>query len=248
MEPEAKVKSKSFLTVSEDGGQCEQPPPHEAAGIGVPKPLGARGRRVQSRLCFAYRSGSIYDGLGEAPAMEAGSKWPVRQPRSDRPHVIGVARGRVIHSHLESEMLESTAGAIRPKSVQLLTLIKRVRRHLARRGHSLLITRAGSDERETLGRYAVIGADGNVLERNADLAALARFLGVLAEDERLKNEPNHWRYYVAQQRSEEIDGRIFLLADQLSRAYTTLEAARKAAARFKREGLTIVGYDARGEL
>lgn len=235
------------------------------AGIGVLNPLGAKERRVQSRLSFANRSSSIYDGLGGAPAMEAGSKWPVRQPRSVRPHVIGVARGRVINLHLESAMSQdNSARASRANLphnqvvnlagevvdtvfwVKEQAVIKRIRRKLAARNHSLLITREGTAARRELGEFAVLDSVGHPLQTHADLAALGRFLGVLADAEMIEPPPEKgWRYFVARYRIVQVDGVNARYAEPISREYTTRSAANKAAQGIsERDDLALVAYDA----
>lgn len=230
------------------------------AGIGVLNPLGAMERRVQSRLSFAHRSSSIYDGLGGAPAMEAGSKWPVRQPRSVRPHVIGVARGRVINLHLESIMsnIDTPTGEIRPQTatsttstdtsrdfrwVREQTVIKRVRRKLAERGHSLLITREGTSGRRELGQYVVLGERHQVLSADCKLDSLARFLGVLDDGERIELPPfRGWKWYAGKHRVEVVDGIRFHYVDRLTRDYTSEQALAAAMAKAGITDAAVVSY------
>ena len=74
----------------------------------------------------------------------------------------------------------STTGQVQPS-----TVIRRIRRKLATRGHRFIVTRPNTPERLELGRYAVQGADGTILQQHADLASLARFMGALADHEQL---------------------------------------------------------------
>lgn len=174
------------------------------AGIGVLNPLGAKERRVLSRLNFACRSGIIYDGLSEAPEMEAGSKWPVRQPRSVRPHVIGVARGRVTNLHLESIMSTSIKGTLPEiRFISRATIEKRIRRELAKSGRKLLKSRPGTAAHREYGQYAIENGLRRVVAINHDLLLLAHELGVLKPWERLK--PKYDRISVMSYRDDEGD-------------------------------------------
>ena len=144
-------------------------------------------------------------------------------------------------------------GAIRPNHttsdirwVKESTVIKRLRRALAKKNHSLLITREGTAARRELGACAVLDSDGNPLQTHAKLAALGRFLGVLADDERV-DPPIHrgWLHYVARVRTVHVDGIEARYHERLTRDYTTQEAARKAAERIAdRANLALCGYDA----
>ena len=69
--------------------------------------------------------------------------------------------------------------------VQFSTVVRRIRRKLQTRGHRFIITRPNTPDRLELGRYAVRDADGAILQQNADLEALARYLGALADHEQL---------------------------------------------------------------
>jgi hypothetical protein len=105
----------------------------------------------------------------------------------------------------------NTTGAIRPKNTQVInadgstrtinlvatpTAIKRVRRKLAQRNHQLVVTREGSQARIELGEYAVLDADRDVLTKDAELTSLARFLGVLSDNEMLEPpQEKAWRYF-----------------------------------------------------
>jgi hypothetical protein len=84
-------------------------------------------------------------------------------------------------------MSQSTLGEIRPTAtVSRPTIVKRIRRKLAERGNTLLITRDNSQDRQALGRYAVLDAGRVVLQKDAELDSLARFLGALADDESIE--------------------------------------------------------------
>lgn len=92
-------------------------------------------------------------------------------------------------------MSVSTPKGITPsvRPVSLETLEKRVRRALAPRACSLLKTRPGTPDRNELGLYAVLDHKRMVIEKNANLEALARYLGALDDDEAIADTvPEKW--------------------------------------------------------
>ena len=130
--------------------------------------------------------------------------------------------------------------------VREATCIKRIRRKLAARNHSLLITREGTAARRDMGEYAVLDADGHPLQTHADLADLARFLGVLADDERIDQPLNRgWKFYIGRYERVTVDGISANYARPITRTYTTEAAARRAVEHLvDREGLVICSFDA----
>jgi hypothetical protein len=81
--------------------------------------------------------------------------------------------------------------SVRPVSLE--TLEKRVRRALAPRCCSLLKTRSGTPDRNELGVYAVLDHKRVCIEKNANLEALARYLGALDDDEAIADTvPEKW--------------------------------------------------------
>lgn len=137
--------------------------------------------------------------------------------------------------------------------VREATVVKRVRRKLAERHHRLIITREGTAARREWGLYAILDAGGEVLQRNANLADLARFLGVLATHERI--EPRGfqgWRHYVGKVETVIVDGVSASYARPITpRTYTTEAAARRAVEQLDdREGLVICSFvaSARGAI
>jgi len=137
----------------------------------------------------------------------------------------------------------SAAGPVEWRWVRESTLIKRVRRKLALRGHALLVARDGSAVRRELGRFAVVGERHEILSASCELEALARFLGVLDDGERVELPPRVRRHYVARHVVEEADGGRRIHYDhRLTRDYTTLDAAQRAAAKFDDDGVVIVSY------
>lgn len=156
----------------------------------------------------------------------------------------------------------ASTGAIRPKNTSPLiypdgtktsivwvkeqTVIKRIRRKLAERGHYLQITRAGTDARTELGEYCVLDDRFVPLTTDCKLPELARFLGVLADDERLDPKPNKgWMYHIARQTTVTVEGVACIYNEQITKDFTTEKAARKAAEGIDdREGLVICSWDA----
>lgn len=126
------------------------------------------------------------------------------------------------------------------------TVIKRLRRALAKKNHSLLITREGTSARRELGEYAVLDSDGHPLQTHAELAALGRFLGVLADDERIDPPLNRgWLYYIGRYERVVVDGIEANYARPITRQYTTEAAARRAVEHLTdRDGLVICSFDA----
>lgn len=147
----------------------------------------------------------------------------------------------------------TSTGEIRPQSptseihwVKESTVVKRIRRKLAARNHSLLITREGTAARRELGQFAVLDSDGHPLQTHADLAALGRFLNVLAANEAIE-EPIHkgWLFYVARQTRVFVNGAEANYARPVTREYKSESAALKAAAHIAdRDSLLICSIDA----
>jgi hypothetical protein len=130
--------------------------------------------------------------------------------------------------------------------VREATVVKRIRRKLAERHHRLIITREGTAARREWGLYAILDAGGEVLQRNANLADLARFLGVLAADEVICPPLDRGRkFYIGRYERVVVDGVEAAYARPITRAYTTEAAARRAAERLADlEGLVICSFDA----
>jgi hypothetical protein len=178
---------------------------------------------------------------------------PVREPAVIR-HPI-VFAGEVADSSTErrSPIMANanTPGAIRPNStlseirwVKEATAVKRLRRHLATIGQQLVITKAGTWQRQHWGRMAIVEDTGEVYLKSVDLQSRLRAFGLMADDEQIEIEGRAWRFFVARHRVEIIDGRSVGYNDQVSREYTTRAAAEKAADRIGGEDLAIVGFDA----
>lgn len=192
------------------------------------------------------------------------SGWPVLRPVSD-PRVSpppNAVRSIVADSSTKRRspiMANATpTGEIRPQSapstasadttsevrlVKEATLIKRIRRKLAERGHSLLITREGTAQRRELGQYVVLGERHEVLSADCKLDSLARFLGVLAADETVCPPVKRgWRWYAGRHRVEVVDGIRFHYVDRLTADYTTEQALSAAMARTGIADATVVSY------
>lgn len=149
----------------------------------------------------------------------------------------------------------NTKGAIRPnitpseiseiRWVKEQTVIKRVRRALAAKGHYLQKSRSGSDAHTELGEYCVLNDRFVPLSTHCKLPELAKFLGVLDDDEMVDIRPgNGWRHYVARAKTIKLDGIECITHERLTRDFSTAKAAEKAAEAIEdREGLAIVGFD-----
>ena len=150
-----------------------------------------------------------------------------------------------------SQSHQGNTPAIRPNStlseirwVKEATAVKRLRRHLATIGQQLVITKAGTWQRQHWGRMAIVEDTGEVYLKSVDLQSRLRAFGLMADDEQIEIEGRAWRFFVARHRVEIIDGRSVGYNDQVSREYTTRAAAEKAADRIGGEDLAIVGFDA----
>lgn len=156
----------------------------------------------------------------------------------------------------ESEMSATThkgnTPEIRPNTssdsitwVKQGTVVKRTRRKLAERGHYLQITRAGTDARQELGEFAVLNDRFIPISTDCKLDELARFLGVLDDDELIDTPPGKgWRHYVARAKTIKLDGIECITHERLTRDFSTAKAAEKAAEAIEdRKGLAIVGFD-----
>ena len=125
------------------------------------------------------------------------------------------------------------------------TAIKRLRRHLAKSGCSLHITREGSSARHQHGEYFITEEDGRLVDDKINLAAWLRAYNLLADQEMIDPPLNRgWLHYVARVRTVHVDGIEARYHERLTRDYTTQEAARKAAERIAdRANLALCGYD-----
>lgn len=143
--------------------------------------------------------------------------------------------------HASSNIAPSTPSVtpeqpVIPRWIPESIVIQRIRRRLKKEGLSLRTITAGKE-------YAVIGHDPIV---SMGLLELARLGGALSPRELV--DPDHdrgWFHYVARTRMVIVDGVKCLYHDRLTRDYTTMKAARRAAAKIAdREGLVLCGYDA----
>lgn len=185
--------------------------------------------------------------------MEAGSKWPVDQPRSVRHPVIGLARWRVCNPHLESIMsYDKTPGAsaeITFRYISLDSAIKRTRRHLAKTGATLVKSKPGSNAWRELGDFAIKDASGEVAMKSINLMSLMQAVEILADDERIELPGfSGWRWYVARQTAVKNGGQTVLCNEPLTRVYFTEKQARRAAESIAdKAGLVICSFDASGK-
>ncbi len=144
-------------------------------------------------------------------------------------------------------------GAIRPNHttseitwVKESTAIKRLRRHLAKSGCSLHISREGSAERQRHGEYYIRDEDGRLVDDKISLESWLRAYGLLVDDERIEPPPEKgWRYFVARYRIVQVDGVNARYAEPISREFTSRSAANRAAQGISdRDDLVLVAYDA----
>ena len=241
--------SMLFLTVSEVQGHNEPCPFANGTGRGR---LGntSASSATQRRFFMPAAIVSMAAGIGTPSGV------PVPWFRSSTPdvsrHPIVVEGDRDgFQTNQESEMSVTTpkgnAPEIRPNTssdsitwVKEQTVIKRIRRALATKGHYLQKSRIGTDAFKELGQYAVLDDHFIPLTTDCKLPELAKFLGVLADDELI--DPPLGRGWVHQVvRLSQVDGVIY--STPVSRTYTTKEAAERAAAKFAGDDVGIHSWD-----
>ena len=232
------------------------------AGFSSPNPEAHKSRAIPAAFLCQY--GSPYNGRAVREAARLAGPQAGLLTRTV-PLTRLAAGKRSYKPHPEDTIMAINAtstGAIRPKNTQTrlhadgstdtitwvreATVIKRIRRKLAERNHRLVITRLGTQARVELGEYAVLNDQGEVLDKDCNLADLARFIGVLAPEEMIDPRVDKgWRFCVARREQVEIDGKKYLHNKPLTRGYSTEEKARQAAAHIQdRTGLVLVSWDA----
>lgn len=253
----------SLLTVRAASGQTADRHRHNAmTGIGLPKTSGMNGRDESG---FFVPSALVRSMAGRGGELKSSPMLvSVDQPKPDRHPLIGLS-GRRGQTRLRAKPMatnpQGNTPALRPKSTQLIaadgstgtitwirrdSLVRRLRRHLAKKNHRLVISAEATASRDELGEYAVIGADGHPLQTHAYLDKLARYLGVLADDELVEPSPERgWRFFAARKTIITVDGKDYWHSERLTKTFSTEKAARKAVAKIEnRNGLLIVGMDA----
>jgi hypothetical protein len=253
---------KSLTVRAASGQTADRHRQNAMAGIGLPKTSGMNGRDESG---FFVPSALVRSMAGRGGELKSSPMLvSVDQPKPDRHPLIGLS-GRRGQTRLRAKPMatnpQGNTPALRPKSTQLIaadgstgtitwirrdSLVRRLRRHLAKKNHRLVISAEATASRDELGEYAVIGADGHPLQTHADLGKLARYLGVLADDELVEPPAGKgWVYQVAREHVEIVDGKRVRLRDRLTQDFRTEKAARKAAATIEdRAGIVIVGMDA----
>ncbi|MFM2007653.1 MAG: hypothetical protein RLZZ09_3308 [Pseudomonadota bacterium] len=131
--------------------------------------------------------------------------------------------------------------------VREATVIRRIRRHLAKSGCTLLKSRPGTRQYDIRGEYAIFDESGELVSERINLSAWLRSYKLLAEHEQIDPPVGKgWKYHVARSRTEVIDGKRIIINEQLTGEYSTEKAARKAAEGITdRDGLNVVGRDSR---
>ena len=126
------------------------------------------------------------------------------------------------------------------------TAIKRLRRHLAKSGCTLHVTREGSSARHQHGEYFITEEDGRQVDDKINLESWLRAYDLLADDEKIDPPLNRgWRYYIGRTERVMVDGISANYARPITRTYTSEAAARRAVEHLTdREGLVICSFDA----
>ena len=240
------ASSISRLTLREGQGQTVNAVPSVTVGVDSPYRSGPRPHVLSAAFS---RLGAQFMGA------RAGGGCKARRCSIGLSTPVSVAhpfdRGLAVHNRYWSiNMANATKGTspeICPNSssdsitwVKEQTVIKRVRRALAAKGHYLQKSRSGSDAHTELGEYCVLNDRFVPLSTHCKLPELAKFLGVLADDEMV--DIPHGRGWVHQVvRLSQVDGVIY--STPISRAYSTKEAAERAAAKFAGDDVGIHSWD-----
>ena len=120
--------------------------------------------------------------------------------------------------------------------------IKRIRRYLTKLGHCLVITRAGTQARESLGEFAILDERHRVLDKDIKISDWMRSHDLLAAEEMISLKEKGWKYHIARSREAEVNGVICQFLDPVTRKYKTEKAAHKASESISdRSGLSLVG-------
>lgn len=220
------------LTVPETYGQNEDSKGHNAlAGIAVPNHEAHNSRATKAAFLCQYGSPNMGGPYGREQSR------PVLMPvlrTCTVPPTRFAAGERIQQPQHEDSAMANTAtstGEICPAStdpviwVQEATVIKRVRRKLSDRGHTLRQSR-------TKGTFDVLDQDRKVLSAGSSLANLAEFLGCIEPSEQIEPNPfKDWGFCLARNIQREIDGStVMLVAEPISIYFRTEKAARQAAA------------------
>jgi hypothetical protein len=219
--------------------------PNGVAGIAVPIKSGTIGR-VQRRGFFvpsvlAMLNGGPDRGAARLAVALDGTANPVRTATLDR------SLGSGIQPDQEQTIMNpsSTLGdlpEICPSFILRATLEKRVRRELAKQNRKLLKSRPGTPAHREYGLYAIENGLRKAIETNLDLATLARDLGVMRAHERV-DPCSDWRFYVARQTTQTIDGKTIAFHERLSGDFRSRLEAEAHADRMNIDGqIGVVGY------
>ena len=257
------MRTENQLTVRQSQGQNEMSRYAYRAGPANPVIVGAssatRGRFfIASRLSMAAECGTPLGVPVLRPvlptriqsATQSAGKLIVADSSSERRSPTMSQDKSVRASRAPAQTVINANGTTSEiRWVKEPTAEKRLRRHLAKSGCSLVKTRPGSRQYDTLGELAILDESGELVADRINLAAWLRSYGLLADDERIDPPLGQgWKYHVARSRTEVIDGQRTIINEQLTGEYTTEKAARKAAEGIvDRENLVVVGRDATRE-
>ena len=126
------------------------------------------------------------------------------------------------------------------------TAIKRLRRHLAKSGCTLHISREGSADRQRHGEYFIRDDGGHLIDDKINLSAWMRSYGLLAPLEMIDPPLGRgWLFYIGRYERVVVDGIECNHAKPITRTYTTEAAARRAVEHLTdRTGLVLCAFDA----
>ena len=82
---------------------------------------------------------------------------------------------------------DNTPGDPRPTSVSRAAIEKRVKRHLAKSGFTLVKSRIGSRQHDVFGEYAIFDDTHELIAEHVDIVARARSYGLMDPNEQLSD-------------------------------------------------------------
>ena len=252
--------SNLLLTIPQGQGQTNHAVPSATAGNYQFRTTGPKGVTLGSSF-FMRGPSSMVGRVGryaeQRSVARAGSLFrSLVGPHGSPPAYYQRAVGDYTKPTTEATIMANnanTTGAIRPNSttseirwIKEPTAIKRLRRHLATIGQQLVITKAGTWQRQHWGRMAIVEDTGEVYQKSVDLESRLRAFGMMADNERIEyRHDKFWLHHVARRVTVEVNGQRATYHEQLTRDFTTAKAATKAAESIKdQRELVVVSWDA----
>ena len=131
--------------------------------------------------------GFLWSSVGRNKTPERGILSAVYE-RCSSISAAPLNKGRSLNNLIGANMANAnTQGDPRPQSVSRSAIEKRVKRHLAKSGFSLVKSRPGTRQHDALGDYSIFDTDHELIADKIDLVARARQYGLMSADEQLSD-------------------------------------------------------------